>query len=222
MRFAKWQGIGNDYLIVDAADIPAEFGGATRIPDAAVRAICDRNFGIGADGILVVGSSEVADAHMRIHNPDASEAEMCGNGVRMVARWLFDSGRITSATFSIETAGGVVRPTVLEDGRVAVDMGVAVVEPVDEIDLPDLNEALQGRPVSIGNPHFVVELDPSTVDLTLLGPAAEHHARFPDRANIEFIRIDAADEVTMRVWERGVGETLACGSGACAVGVSAV
>lgn len=222
MRFAKWQGIGNDYLIVDAAEIPAAFDGATRIPDTAVRAICDRNFGIGGDGILVLGPSEVADAHMVIHNPDASEAEMCGNGVRMAARWLRDTGKVAANTFAIETAGGVVHPTVLEDGRVAVDMGCVQVEDLDDIDIADLGETLHGRPVSVGNPHFVVELDPDTVDLPLLGLAAEHHPRFPNRANIEFIRVESPSEVTMRVWERGVGETLACGSGACAVGVSAV
>jgi len=218
MEFEKWHGIGNDFLIVD------ERTAGTITPEDAI-AVCDRHFGVGADGILVLGPSDVADARMLIHNADGSMADMCGNGIRVAARWLVERGLVApeaDGSFSIETSGGIMRPSVLDEARVRVDMGELTSEGIESIDLPD-GSHLTGRLVSVGNPHFVVHREPEGPSLHVLGPQAEHHARFPDRSNIEFYEIDDAAEgrVRMRVWERGVGETLACGTGACAVAYTA-
>lgn len=219
MRFAKWQGLGNDYLVVD--DDQAH---EAALDGELARAICDRHFGVGGDGILVLGKSDVADARMRIFNPDGSMAEMCGNGIRMAARYLLDRGHVDQPAMSIETAGGVVYPRVDDDAQVSVDMGIVRTdEPLDvTVDVPGGPQTFHGRKAFVGNPHFVVQRDPDTIDLATVGPLIECHSAFPARTNVEFVRIDDAHTVTMRVWERGVGETLACGSGACAVGVAAV
>ncbi|MEO6867196.1 MAG: diaminopimelate epimerase [Gaiellales bacterium] len=225
MRFSKWHGIGNDFLIVDEQDLDGP------LSEQAVIAICDRNFGVGADGILVLGGSSTADAHMLIHNADGSMAEMCGNGIRVAARWLLAKGRVTpggDGTFTIETAGGIMRPSVLDDGRVRVDMGIVTSEGIADVDLGTSNaelvgHTLTGRVVHVGNPHFVVRRAPEGPELHRLGPSGERHPRFPNRTNVEFWEIDDHDagRVRMRVWERGVGETLACGTGACAVAFTA-
>ncbi len=243
MRFSKWHGIGNDFLIITEDDLAAErdsgsnhvgewaHDGRPRIDDEAVIAATDRNFGVGGDGILVLGPSSVADARMLIHNADGSMADMCGNGIRVAARYLVERGIVTpgdDGSFAIETAGGIMRPTVLDDGRVRVDMGELGSEGIAEIDLGSVDgdlagRSLTGRVVSVGNPHFVVRHEPQGPELHRFGPVAEHHPRFPDRSNIEFFEVDDADAgvVRMRVWERGVGETLACGTGACAVAFTA-
>ena len=239
MRFSKWHGIGNDFLIVTEDDLATERGGGSayvrewpddrrpRLLDDAVVAVTDRNFGVGGDGILVLGEPTVddADARMLIHNADGSMADMCGNGIRVAARYLVERGIVTpgaDGSFGIETAGGIMRPTVLADGRVRVDMGALTTEGIDTIDLGEGDE-LTGRVVSVGNPHFVVRHEPEGPQLHALGPRAEHHPRFPNRTNVEFFEVDDADagRVRMRVWERGVGETLACGTGACAVAFTA-
>lgn len=239
MDFEKWHGIGNDFLIVTqeeldaartaaAAHVTSWDDGRPRIDDDAVVAICDRNFGVGADGILVLGPSDVADARMLIHNSDGSMAEMCGNGIRVAARYLVERAIVTpgsDGSFAIETAGGIMRPTVLADGRVRVDMGELTTEGVVDIDLSDAlgDTAVRGHVISVGNPHFVVRRDPEGPALHRLGPIAEHHPRFPNRTNVEFWDIEDRDAaaVRMRVWERGCGETLACGTGACAVAFAA-
>ncbi len=225
MRFTKWHGIGNDFLIVDEAQLDTPIA-----PEHAV-AICDRNFGVGGDGILVLGGSDVADARMLIHNADGSMAEMCGNGIRVAARFLVEQAVVSpggDGSFSIETAGGIMRPTVLDDGRVRVDMGEVTSEGIADVDLWTVDaelagRTLSGRVVNVGNPHFVVRRAPEGPDLHRLGPAAERHPRFPNRTNVEFWDIDDHDAgiVRMRVWERGVGETLACGTGAVAVAFTA-
>lgn len=243
MRFTKWHGIGNDFLIMTEEDLRAarDAGapfveswpedGRPRIADDAVVAATDRNFGVGGDGILVLGESDVADARMLIHNADGSMAEMCGNGIRVAARFLVEEGLVSrgaDGSFTIETAGGTMRPTILDDGRVTVDMGEVTTEGHATIDLATVDadlagRTLQGRVVSVGNPHFVVRRAPEGPELHRLGPPAERHPRFPNRTNVEFWDIDDADAgvVRMRVWERGVGETLACGTGACAVAFTA-
>jgi diaminopimelate epimerase len=238
MRFSKWHGIGNDFLIITEEDLGTARGGGSayvgewledrrpRIEDDAVIAVTDRNFGVGGDGILVLGPSTTADARMLIHNADGSMADMCGNGIRVAARYLVERGIVepgADGSFSIETSGGIMRPTILPDGRVRVDMGELVTEGLDTIELGDDAGELTGRVVSVGNPHFVVRREPEGPALHELGPRAEHHDRFPDRTNVEFFEIEdaAAGLVRMRVWERGVGETLACGTGACAVAFTA-
>jgi diaminopimelate epimerase len=243
MRFSKWHGIGNDFLILTEQDLQAARdagmkhieawpeNGRPRLSDDAVIAATDRNFGVGGDGILVLGASDVADARMLIHNADGSMAEMCGNGIRVAARFLADEGVEPAAgngAFAIETEGGIIRPTLLDDGRVRVDMGELTSEGISDVDLWTVDaelagRTLSGRVVGVGNPHFVVRRAPEGTDLQRLGPAAARHPRFPNRTNVEFWDIDdhASGTVRMRVWERGVGETLACGTGACAVAYTA-
>lgn len=221
IKFEKWHGIGNTYLLIRQDDLPTGADGEYDLAAAHVAVLCDQHFGAGSDGILVIGSSTIADARMRIHNPDGSMAEMCGNGIRMAARYLHKHGLIDSEQFTIETAAGVMRPQLVGADTVRVDMGRAVTDGRETIELPSGDE-LTGRIVSMGNPHFVIDMDPATALIEQLGPAAEHHPRFPNRSNIEFIRIGDAGDISMRVWERGVGETLACGTGACAVGVTAL
>lgn len=243
MRFSKWHGIGNDFLIVTEEELRHERGSGSafvgewpedrrpRLDDQAVVAVCDRHFGVGADGILVLGPSDSADASMRIHNADGSMAEMCGNGIRVAARYLRERGLVTpggDGGFAIETEGGTMRPEVLADGRVRVDMGTIRTEGMVDVDLATVDadlagRTLSGRVVSVGNPHFIVRRPPEGPELSRIGPVVERHPRFPNRTNVEFWDVDdaAAGTVRMRVWERGVGETLACGTGACAVAYAA-
>lgn len=243
MQFEKWHGIGNDFLVVHEDDLVA--AGALEpdvtwarhdaerrpqlTPDAA-RMLCHRNFGVGGDGVLVLGASAVDDARMVIHNADGSTARMCGNGIRIAARWLAEREHVApgpDGVFAIETAGGTMRPVVLAGTMVRVDMGELTTEGIERINLADtgiagVTASLEGRVVSVGNPHFVVLRAPDGPDLLTLGPAAERHPRFADRTNVEFYEQVGRSEVRMRVWERGVGETLACGTGACAVALTAV
>ncbi|MCW2923791.1 MAG: DapF [Thermoleophilia bacterium] len=236
MHFSKWHGIGNDFLLVLEDDLGEARGAGSafvadwpedrrpRLEDDAVVAVCDRHFGVGADGILVLGPSETADARMLIHNADGSMAEMCGNGIRVAARFLAERGIVTpdaDGRFAIETSGGTMRPQLLPDGRVRVDMGELTGEGMATIEVA--GESLTGAVVHVGNPHFAVHREPEGPDLHRLGPVAEVDPRFPNRTNVEFwTQADTApDTVRMRVWERGVGETLACGTGACAVAFAA-
>jgi len=243
MRFSKWHGIGNDFLLVTEEDLGATRGSGSafvgewpndrrpRLDDDAVVAVCDRHFGVGGDGILVLGPSDTADARMLIHNADGSMAEMCGNGIRVAARFLVERGIVkpgADGSFAIETAGGTIRPQLLDDGRVRVDMGLLDDRGIAEVDLATMDAELAGRSVTgravhVGNPHFVVRQAPEGPELTRLGPLLERHRRFDNRTNVEFWEVDDAEAATvrMRVWERGVGETLACGTGACAVAFAA-
>ncbi|MBU2602069.1 MAG: diaminopimelate epimerase [Actinobacteria bacterium] len=234
MRFAKWQGLGNDYIILEEDVLPG-------MPSPSQTALlCDRHFGVGADGLLIhcrpTGIVEGAVARMRIFNPDGSEPEMCGNGIRMFARYLQERGVIGAGEAVIETLAGPIRPQVLTDGRVRVHMGVARLksaaidatawEPIDEVVARDLEvdgASYRFTFVDVGNPHCVIPVDDvGSVSIEEIGPRIETHPIFPRRTNVEFIRPEADGLVTMRVWERGVGETQACGTGATAVGVAAV
>lgn len=236
MKFTKWQGLGNDYIIVEAAALPAA------LDPSHAGLLCDRHLGIGGDGILVredpsaEGAEAGAIARMRIFNPDGSEPEMCGNGIRMFARYLRDRGAVGEDEFLVETGAGLMVPRLLEDGRVRVQIGRVrfrsdglapeVASGRDEV----LEETLDlgGTEyvfsfADVGNPHCIVKVDdPGGVDLREVGPLLEHHPAFPHRVNVEFVRPEADDSLRMRVWERGVGETQACGTGATAVGAVAV
>ena len=218
LRFVKYQGLGNDFVVIDHEISPRE-----------AIAVCDRRFGVGADGVLMVLPSREADARMRILNADGSEAEMCGNGIRCVAKELHDSGRITKDVIAIETGNGVLSCAVTpgKDGlidTVAVEMG----RPRKERE--QLNEPLTvgGRTfamtcVSMGNPHAVtfVESDENLRALAeQFGPLVEKHAWFPKRTNAEFARVKNG-EIELVVWERGCGITLACGTGACGTAAAA-
>lgn len=215
MRFEKWQGLGNNYMIVESErwPLPLTAGRAT--------ALCDRNFGVGGDGILQV---VLAGAHpeMIVWNPDGSQAENCGNGIRMVARYLDQTARLPGDGV-ILTGGGPVGVAVLPDERVRVAMGKAVFPAGERREALTVNGAqVDLAEVSMGNPHAIIEHEYPETIVEALGPDIEVAPRFPARTNVEFVRLDGPSELTMRVWERGVGETLACGTGACAAAVAAV
>ena len=233
MRFTKMHGLGNDYVYLDgfAQKPPAD-------PAALARRVSDRHFGVGSDGLILILPSEVADARMRMFNADGSEAEMCGNGIRCVAKYVHDHGIARKLTLTLETGRGVltvrlhVRGDVAE--RVTVDMGEPILKSADipttlpgdpPVDAPLTvgGESYPVTAVSMGNPHAVVFVpDVAAVRLETLGPLVEHHPAFPRRVNAHFVQIHALAEATMRTWERGSGVTLACGTGACAVCVAGV
>ncbi len=212
--FQKWQGLGNAYVIAEQAQWPVP------ITPARARVVCDPHFGIGSDGILEVRMQDDGP-EMVVWNPDGSNAENCGNGIRMVARYLDVTGRLP-ADGRILTGAGPVHVTV--DGDVvAVQMGRAVF-PAGEgtEELATDAGAVRFADVSMGNPHAIIRHDDPDAVVRSLGPSIEVDPRFPNRTNVEFIRQDGPGEITMRVWERGVGETMACGTGACAAAVAAV
>lgn len=231
MRLAKWQGLGNVYLVAEESALPRA------LTTESVGLLCDYHLGLGSDGILVLsgptGAVPGAEVRMRVLNPDGSEPEMCGNGIRIFARYLARSGTVTDPEFVVETLAGPIRPRLLGDGGVRVDMGTARFRSAN-VDLPGdadvVGSVLQAGGcdyeftfVDVGNPHCVIVVDePAGVDVCGLGPFIEHHPHFPNRTNVEFIRVEDDGSVSMRVWERGVGETQACGTGATAVGAACV
>ena len=227
MKFTKWQGCGNDFVIVDFLDKePVDFA-------ALAVKMCDRHFGIGADGLMVVCPSETADVRMREFNPDGTEPEMCGNGIRCFARYLYDYGRVAKEQFTIETIAGTMVPRIiLSDGAVTaveVDMGGPVLAgediPVAGFGAEQVVAAplvVDGKEyamtcVSMGNPHAVIFVDDAeSFPLAQLGAQFENHAAFPRKINTEFVEVRDRTHARMRVWERGAGITLACGTGTCA------
>ena len=210
MKFVKMHGLGNDFIMADG--MKGEYDGFDFASFAKKN--CDRRFGVGADGVLALEKSEKADARMRLTNPDGSEAEMCGNGIRCAARLLIDSKRARSPV-KIETAAGIM--TIAEtNGKYRVDMGVPRI-PEKEFELDLGGKKLRATFVDMGNPHVVVFVENFDFDWKSLGRRIENHGRFPDRTNAEFARIVSEDLIEVRVWERGAGATLACGTGACAV-----
>lgn len=238
LPFTKMHGAGNDYVVLDglSEDLPGDLS-------ALARAIADRHFGVGFDQMLVVRPSKAADFRMDIYNADGTQVEMCGNGIRAFYKFVRDAGHTTSDEIGVETLGGIVRPRWAGEGMVTVDMGLPILipekipttlatgaGPVLDVPLdlpadlwPEAPADLRASSVSIGNPHCVIQVeDIDAVPLWRVGPALEHHVAFPNRVNVEFIEVSSRDRIRQRTWERGVGETLACGSGACAVGVAAM
>ena len=233
MNFTKWQGCGNDFVLIDCRERALDDYGAF------AQKVCDRHYGVGADGVLVVLDSDKADFRMRIFNTDGSEAEMCGNGIRCFARYLYDNGITTKRKFTIETGAGVLVPEIVEtDGKVTgvrVDMGEPVLE-ADKIPMAGygskrvVNEPVEvaGRTwhitgVSMGNPHCVVFVDDiKTTPIEEVGPIFETQERYPKKTNTEFVQVLDRQHMRMRVWERGAAITLACGTGACATLTAAV
>jgi len=233
MKFTKMHGLGNDFIIV---------AGETALPDSAAELanrLCNRFFGIGADGLVYILPSDKADFLMRIFNSDGSEAEQCGNAIRCVSKYVYDNGLTAAAELTIETLGAGVQPVRLsvENGKVAqvtVDMGKPILNGLEvptTIDAdPVIGQSVQvdGRDfvftaVSMGNPHCVIYVDDAAgFDLATWGPKLEKHPLFPRKINVEFATVNSRDQVDMRVWERGAGPTLACGTGACATLVSSV
>jgi diaminopimelate epimerase len=231
MRFTKMQGAGNDYIYVDCI--------RTRLPSDPAnlsRKISDRHFGVGGDGLILICPSEKADARMLMFNADGSEAEMCGNGIRCVAKYVHDHGIAKKASLKIETGRGVLDLELEVAGdkvqHVRVDMGEPILEahnipttlagdPPRDVSLAAFD--LRVTCVSMGNPHCITYVNEITDALVLgIGPRVEIDPVFPRRVNVEFVKVNRPDDVMVRVWERGSGETLACGTGACAVTVAGV
>lgn len=233
LEFTKMQGCGNDYVYVNGFTQKPE---QSSKKDIVIR-LSDRHFGIGSDGVIFINPSEIADFEMEMYNADGSRAEMCGNGIRCVAKYVYDHGMTGKEQFTIESMGSIKTVSVtVKDGRadrVRVDMGEPELDPGKIPVISEksrvINEPVEaaGREyrmtcVSMGNPHAVIFEDPDTVGLESTGPLIENHECFPNRTNTEFVKVVDRKNVRMRVWERGTGETLACGTGCCAVAVACV
>lgn len=238
MKFTKMHGCGNDYIYVDGAKEQIE----PELKPDLVRRLSDRHFGIGGDGVIFINPSEEADFEMEMYNMDGSRAEMCGNGIRCVAKFVYDKHLTDKTSLSIISCGKIkYLDLTVEDGKVStvkVNMGAPVLKAADipvisskgeneekvigeEIEVD--GQTYQMTCVSMGNPHAVVFVDEvSSLPLEKIGPLFENHERFPKRVNTEFVKVLDDEHVEMRVWERGTGETLACGTGACAVTVACI
>lgn len=232
MKFTKMQGLGNDYVYVNCFEEKIEN------PSEIAIKVSNRNFGVGSDGLIMINPSKVADFEMEMYNADGSRSEMCGNGIRCVGKYVYDYGLTDKTSITVETLAGIkYLDFTIEDGKVKqvrVDMGSPELLPENvpviadgesAIDTPILVDGTEYHMtcVSMGNPHSVVFVeDVQGFDLETVGPKFEHHERFPRRVNAEFVKILDRNTVEMRVWERGSGETLACGTGACAVAVASI
>lgn len=233
MRFTKMHGAGNDYIYVNGFEETVED------PTATARLVSDRHFGIGGDGLILVLPSSQADVRMRMFNADGSEAEMCGNGVRCLAKFAFDRGLTNANPMCVETGAGVktIELELGENGKVVaatVDMGEPIFDPpaipvnipqqrVVDLPIRTAAHAYQMTCLSMGNPHAVIYVDDvAAVPLEQVGPELENNPLFPQRMNVHFVQVHSPQEVTMRTWERGSGITLACGTGASAVCVAGV
>lgn len=232
MIFTKMHGLGNDYVCINC------FRERVEDPPGFARALCDRHYGIGADGLILICPSKVSDFKMEIYNSDGSVAGMCGNGIRCLGKYVYDYGLTGKETLSIETKSGIRNMHLhIQDGKACgamVDMGVPRLNahsiPIlsekdlvinDPIEIQKKNYRMTG--ISMGNPHAVIFSEEiNGISLEETGRELEFHPRFPERANIEFCHVTARDRMEIRVWERGVGETLACGTGACAAVVASV
>ena len=230
IKFTKMEGLGNDYVYMDAINQKIE-----NRPELA-RFVSNRNFGIGSDGLILIEKSEVADFKMTMFNSDGSQAEMCGNGIRCVAKFVYDKGMTDKTTLKIETLAGIkILELNVEDGKVKtvrVDMGEPILEaekvPVVSTENPVKNLILKAQDkefrftcVSMGNPHAITIVDDTeSFDVKKYGEEWEVNKAFPRRTNVEFVQIIDRNTIKMRVWERGAGETLACGTGACATAVA--
>lgn len=233
MKFTKMHGIGNDFVIIN--DLQSELANED-LERLALR-LSDRHYGVGADGIILVQKSDHSNFKMRVFNSDGSEPQMCGNGIRCFAKYVFEKKLINKDIISIETNGGVKVVSLVLKGNeviaVEVDMGQPILKrsliPVngpemdkvidEEIDI--MGTKFKATYVSMGNPHAVIFVDDlDVIDLSYIGPLIENNEKFPQRINVEFVKVVKPSEIAIRVWERGSGETLACGTGACAVAVA--
>ena len=232
MKFTKMHGIGNDYVYVNC------FKEKIDNPPELAKFVSDRHFGIGSDGLIMINPSKVADFEMEMYNADGSRGEMCGNGIRCVAKYVYDYGLTDKTSISVETLAGIkYLDLTVEDGKVVlvkVDMGKPMLRP-EEVPVVSEKEEVIDEPitvdgqeyrmtcVSMGNPHAVIFMDDiEHLEIEKIGPKFENHERFPKRINTEFVHCIDRNTVEMRVWERGSGETLACGTGACAVAVASI
>lgn len=237
--FTKMHGAGNDFVVLD------NLGGQLDLTSATIKKLADRHFGVGADQVLVVERSELADFKYRIFNADGQEVQQCGNGARCFAQYVFDKGLTDQHKIRVETLAGIIAPELIENNLVKVNMGPAQFDPTQ---VPFVSDGLPSRKVgqltqyklpvdctpdleelwvavaSMGNPHVVIQLDKPATDglVQRLGAVLESHPRFPERVNVGFLHVVDRAQVHLRVYERGVGETLACGTGACAAAVCAM
>lgn len=232
MKFTKMHGIGNDYVYVNC------FKETVEHPSEMAIKVSDRHFGIGSDGLILIKPSEVADGKMEMYNADGSQGAMCGNGIRCVAKYMYDYGITDKTSISVETKSGIkYLDLTIKDGKVdtvKVNMGTPILKAVDipvrseKEQVIDESVMVDGKEwkitcVSMGNPHAITYIDDvKNLEIEKIGPKFENHEIFPDRVNTEFVRVIDRNTVEMRVWERGSGETLACGTGACAVAVSSI
>ena len=232
MKFTKMQGLGTDYVYVNC------FKETIENPPEMAKKVSNRNFGIGSDGLIMINPSDVADFEMEMYNADGSRSEMCGNGIRCVGKYVYDYGLTEKEHISVETLAGIkYLDLTVEDGKVKlvkVDMGSPELVPENIPIVADGNRVIDEpinvngteyrmTGVSMGNPHAVVYVeDVKGLDIETIGPAFENHERFPNRVNTEFVKVLDRNTVEMRVWERGSGETMACGTGACAVAVACI
>lgn len=234
MKFTKMQGCGNDYVYINGFEEKIE---QEKKPDL-VRYLSERHFGIGSDGVIFINPSEIADFEMEMYNADGSRSEMCGNGIRCVAKYVFDKKMVDRNEFTIESFGKIKDITIIEEAGTAKLIKVGMGSPqlrTEEIPAVYDTDTIIAKPidvdgtiwegtcVSMGNPHVVLFVDDvKTLDLETIGPKFENHSMFPNRTNTEFVKVIDENTVEMRVWERGTGETLACGTGCCATAVACV
>lgn len=232
MKFTKMHGIGNDYVYVNC------FEESVKNPAEVSKFVSDRHFGIGSDGLILISPSAIADFRMNIYNADGSQAEMCGNGIRCVAKYVYDYGLTDKTEISVETLAGIKYLRLqVENGKVAsveVNMGAPILEPkeipvaVEESPVVNVPVEVKGKIyhmtcVSMGNPHVIIFMNNvKDLDIAAIGPYFENHTVFPKRTNTEFVEVLDRNTVNMRVWERGSDETLACGTGACATTVACI
>jgi len=240
ISFVKMHGLGNDFILTDCLN--KSLGDSSFLSYLAKK-LCDRNFGIGADGLILILPSSKADLRMRIFNFDGSEAQMCGNGIRCFAKYAYENKLISKNKFAVETLAGIITPELIFQDlknkkvlRIKVNMGTPKLRrretPMNGEDTPkvvnetlkiNLEQTFKITCVSMGNPHCIIFVDDvQSIPVDEIGPKIENHSFFPEKTNVEFIHILNRKEINFRVWERGVGETLACGTGACAALVAAV
>ena len=237
IKFTKMHGLGNDFILIDCLD--KELGNHSYLSNLSKK-LCDRHFGIGADGLILILPSEKTDLQMKIYNSDGTEAQMCGNGIRCFAKYAYENKIISKIKFTIETLAGIITPELIFKGKeisgIKVDMGIPKLErkeiPMEGENAPTVvNETLkidsktifQITCVSMGNPHCITFVnDIQSIPVEEIGPKIENHPLFPEKTNAEFIQVLNKQEINFRVWERGAGETLACGTGACAALVATI
>ena len=229
IKFTKMNGLGNDFIILDYE----EYQKTNLSPDKLALKLCDRNFSIGADGLIIINpNTDKADISWIFYNSDGSPAQMCGNGMRCFARYVYDNKIIDKKEFTVETRAGIIVPKIISDTEIRVNMGTPILEPTKipsktstnlniQYKINDINFLL--NLVSMGNPHCVIFVEKNSKNLTLkYGSIIEHDSIFPEKTNVEFVEILSRNEVIVNVWERGCGITLACGTGACATTVAGI
>ena len=231
IKITKMQGCGNDFVILEYS----EFSKMNISMSEAAKKLCDRNFGVGADGLIIPNiGAEGADIGWYFYNSDGSTAQMCGNGIRCFAKYVYDKGYVDKKSFSVKTLAGIIKPELLDNGQIKVNMSKPILEskkipfvPSENLNykMSVKNMIFEGNAISMGNPHFVIFVSPDDDPLKFAkeyGPIIETSAEFPEKTNVEFVKIHSYKKLDLRVWERGCGITLACGTGACATVVAGV